>query len=274
MQTNYHMHTRRCHHATGKDEDYVKSAICNGFDEIGFSDHACWKYDSDYESMIRMNLREFPGYRRSIRRLQRRYKDRIRILFGMEAEYFPAYMDWLLDFCIDQEIDYLVFGNHYIGSDEYGPYTGTLPLELCQVYFDTCIAGMKTGMYACLAHPELILRDGKGWSPMVEEGFRHVCEAARDLDIPLEYNCLGLQNNHELGIEMYPHHKFWEMAASMGCKAIIGMDAHAPEDMNHLLYDFARNYLEGLNMEVVEQIEPIDYRKIREKRQLGELNWE
>ena len=46
-KTNYHMHTRRCMHASGRDEEHVLSAIQNGYEEIGFSDHSPWKYDSD-----------------------------------------------------------------------------------------------------------------------------------------------------------------------------------------------------------------------------------
>lgn len=47
-KTNYHMHTRRCMHASGRDEEYVISAIKNGYEEIGFSDHSPWNYDSDF----------------------------------------------------------------------------------------------------------------------------------------------------------------------------------------------------------------------------------
>ena len=39
-KTNYHMHTYRCMHASGTDEEYVLSAIKNGYEEIGFSDHS------------------------------------------------------------------------------------------------------------------------------------------------------------------------------------------------------------------------------------------
>ena len=35
-KTNYHMHTKRCMHASGSDEDYVLAAIEGGYEEIGF----------------------------------------------------------------------------------------------------------------------------------------------------------------------------------------------------------------------------------------------
>ena len=36
MKTNYHTHTTRCMHAVGDDEDYVRSAIKGGFQELAF----------------------------------------------------------------------------------------------------------------------------------------------------------------------------------------------------------------------------------------------
>ena len=52
MKTNYHTHTTRCMHAVGDDEDYVRSAIKGGFQELGFSDHGPWKYHTDFVSDI------------------------------------------------------------------------------------------------------------------------------------------------------------------------------------------------------------------------------
>lgn len=57
---------------------------------------------------MRMKLDEFADYKDSVLYLKDRYKKQIEIRFGLEAEYFPKYMDWLLDFCIENEIDYLI----------------------------------------------------------------------------------------------------------------------------------------------------------------------
>ena len=66
MKANYHTHTKRCHHAIGNDEDYVLAAIAGGFDEIGFSDHTPWKYDSDFVAHMRMKLSAFHEYKQSV----------------------------------------------------------------------------------------------------------------------------------------------------------------------------------------------------------------
>ena len=104
-KTNYHMHTRRCMHASGRDEEYVISAIKNGYEEIGFSDHSPWKYDSDFVANMRMPLSKFDDYYASVSSLKEKYKDRISIKIGLECEYFPKYIDWLKQFLIDKKLD-------------------------------------------------------------------------------------------------------------------------------------------------------------------------
>ena len=51
---NLHTHTYRCHHAKGTDEEYVIKAIENGYDLIGFSDHAPYLFPNGYVSSFRM----------------------------------------------------------------------------------------------------------------------------------------------------------------------------------------------------------------------------
>ena len=120
-----------------------------------------------------MDVSEFDEYKKSVLALKEKYKDKITILLGMEAEYYPMYQEWLLEFCVEQEIDYLILGNHYYLSDEYGIYFGHMPPRYLNAYFDMCIEGLRTGMYAYLAHPELIMRNEyMEWYDVVEEGFQ------------------------------------------------------------------------------------------------------
>lgn len=266
-QTNFHCHTSRCHHAYGQDADFVKAAIQNGFEILGFSDHTCWNYDSDFVSRIRMRVDEFQDYKASVVNLKKHYAKDIEIRLGMEAEYFPKYMDWLLDFCIENEMDYLIFGNHYYESDEYRIYYGGAKGEYIQAYFDSCVAGMKTGMYAYLAHPELILRNTQGViTSEIEAGFHQICKAAKEFNMPLEYNVLGMQENLRMGYEEYPCDAFWKIAEQYHVKAIIGMDAHETGDLDKKWYDLALEKLSKYDVEIVDDIPKIDYKKIKESR--------
>lgn len=265
--TNFHMHTSRCHHAIGTDEEFVLTSIKNGFEKIGFSDHSCWKYSSDFVSHMRMELKDFPEYKKSIQTLKEKYKGQVDILLGLEAEYFPEMQNWLLQFCVDEEIDYLIFGNHYYKNDELHIYFGNVDPKYVQAYFDMCVEGLKTGMYSYLAHPELIMRNPYlEWNKEIETQFTRVCKVCKDMDIPLEYNVLGMQMNRKLGYISYPHPKFWQLAAKMGCKAIIGMDAHRMSDLDQKLYEEAYENLQFYGIEIVDEIKRVNFKNLLKKQ--------
>ena len=58
--------------------------------------------------------------------------------------------------------DYMIMGQHFMKSEQTGPYTGTPTDDESRIreYVDIVIEGMKTGMYSYLAHPDLINYQG------------------------------------------------------------------------------------------------------------------
>ena len=233
MKSNYHTHTFRCKHASGTDEMYVQCAIRAGFDNLGFADHTPWPYQSGYTSGIRMDVSQLPDYVTSLRSLKERYKDRVNVLIGLECEYFPRYMNWLKEAREAYGLDYLIFGAHYIGSDEDFPYVGYACRDTAVMYeyADMCVEGMQTGLYAYLAHPDLYMRRRDVWDKDCQAVAKAICSCAKEMDLPLEYNL----NAHLLksGECNFPRREFWESAALMGNKVIIGYDAHQPELMEN-----------------------------------------
>ena len=155
MKTNYHTHTTRCMHATGDDEDYVLSAIKGGYRILGFSDHTPWKYRTDYVADMRMLPEELPGYVESLKTLREKYHDRIDIRIGLECEYFPQYIHWLKEQTKKYQLDYIIFGNHHYHTDEKFPYFGhhTDSRDMLELYEESAIEGMESGLFSCLAHP-------------------------------------------------------------------------------------------------------------------------
>lgn len=239
MKANYHTHTQRCFHAIGSDEEYVLSAIKAGYDELGFSDHTPWKYESNFVARMRMPLAEFDNYYESISSLREKYKDQISIKIGLECEYYERYMPWLTQFIEEKKLDYIIFGNHYYETDEHGIYFGynTNEEKYMKLYVDECIAGMKTGLYAYLAHPDLFMRCCDEFSDFHKEESYRLCKAAKELDVPLEYNLSGVIYNACYGTKNgYPNYDFFKIAAEVGNDVIIGIDAHDNEDIEKKWY--------------------------------------
>lgn len=234
---NYHTHTSRCQHACGTDEEYVLSAIEAGFDTLGFADHAPWPFANDFVSRIRMPLDELDSYIASVQDLQSRYQGQIDIQLGLESEYFPRYHDHLLRMR-NQGISYYILGNHYADSEEDNPYVG----DECRTddgvlrYADSAIRAMRTGLFCYLAHPDLFLRHRheNALTPACEEATDMICQCAKEMHMPLEYNLLGLlsqMKGHDRG---YPAPLFWERAKKWDNPVIIGVDAHDPEHLKNM----------------------------------------
>lgn len=256
-KTNYHMHTKRCMHASGSDEEYVRSAIKNRYEEIGFSDHSPWRYHSSFTAHMRMKETQFEDYYRSISALKEKYKDQISIKIGLECEYFPAYMEWLKDLLHHYQLDYIIFGNHYYKTDEERIYFGTACRDddMLKRYVDEAIKGMKTGLYSYLCHPDLFMRGRKVFDEVAAAESERLCRAAKELGIPLEYNLAGAAYNAIMQTTQYPHPSFWKIAAEVGNQAIIGVDAHEPAAMETDTYRTEGiKLLQELKMEIVDTI--------------------
>lgn len=257
MKTNYHTHTTRCHHATGSDEEFVLSAIKGGYQELGFSDHTPWRYHTDYISDIRMTPDQLPGYVESIRSLREKYKEQISLKIGLECEFFPEYIPWLKEVIKEYRLDYVILGNHHFHTDERFPYFGryTNNTDMLELYEESAIEGMESGLFAYLAHPELFMRCYPAFDRHCRLVSRHICRAATRLNIPLEYNLGYAAYNEEQNLATIPHPDFWKIAASENCTAIIGIDAHDNLDLETpVYYNQALAILHELGIKVIERI--------------------
>ena len=113
---NYHTHTSRCKHASGTDEEYVLTAIEQGYAALGFTDHTPWPYANGYVSRIRMDVEQLGDYVASIRALKEKYRGRIELFIGLECEPFPQYYGWLREMKEKYQLDYLILGNSHPGN--------------------------------------------------------------------------------------------------------------------------------------------------------------
>lgn len=224
MRTNFHTHTSRCGHAAGTDREYVEAAIEAGVKVLGFSDHTPYVgFDGDYYSSYRMPISTMDDYVASIESLKKEYKDDIEIHLGLETEYYPELFDGLLEYLKPYGIEYMILGQHFLGCDQYNPYSPTASSdEQYDTYARLCIEGMRTGYFSYIAHPDLVGCDksSKGFA----RAMNAICEEAAQSDFPLEMNLLGLS-----GGRPYPSREFLEIAAKHKNKIILGRDAHFPD---------------------------------------------
>lgn len=227
MIANYHTHTWRCNHATGREEDYVRNALGRGFEILGFSDHTPYVFPEGYYSHFRMKMDQFADYCNTVRLLQKKYADQIRIPLGLELEYYPALFPKLLPILQDAGIEYLLLGQHFVGNEMGEHYSGspTGDVGILKRYCHQSMEAMNTGLFTYFAHPDLI--HFKGDEAVYRKEMRQLCREAKSCGLPLELNMLGKWSGRH-----YPNPVFWKLAAEESCDVILGCDAHAPE---HLL---------------------------------------
>ena len=257
MKVNYHTHTKRCNHAVGEDEEYVLAAIKGGFDVLGFSDHTPWDYGNGYIPRIRMQLKDIGEYCASIEHLRKKYAKQIKILIGVEAEYFPEYFDAFKKMIKDYHLDYVIFGNHFYPNDCDGVYFGSVADQdaYLDLYVKHAIAALETGVYSYFAHPDLFMRGRHEFDEKARTASYQICEYAKNNDVILEYNLEGLRISRESHNVYYPYDEFWKIAAEIGNRVIIGVDAHNPNSLERTdLYDESKEYLTNLGFKLEEEL--------------------
>ena len=258
MRCNYHTHTPRCNHADGTEREYVEQAILAGYTELGFSDHTPYLFDGVYRSRIRMRPEQLADYCAVLQALQKEYADRIRLRIGLECEYYPRFFRELIGFLQDYPISYLILGQHALRSEVDGPWTGRPTVDEADLiqYCSQTREAMETGLFTYFAHPDIFNFVGDG--VVYDRHMRALCRRARELDIPLEINLLGMQEGKQ-----YPNPVFWRIAGEEGCAAVLGADAHWPEGVRNDEYEArARALARDCGVPILEQLEDRQFRPI------------
>ncbi len=227
MKANYHTHTWRCRHASGTEEEYVQAALRSGLQVLGFSDHTPYWFDGDYYSTFRMFPEQLRDYVDTVHQLKKQYDHKLDIYVGVETEYYPKTFHRLMEHLKEQPIEYMILGQHYIGEEIGEAYLAKLQTEdpsVLEQYCNQTIDALYTGVFSCFAHPDILgfLGDPKAYKAQM----RRLCRAAKECNVPLEINFQGMRWGRH-----YPNPLFWEIAAQEGCEAILGCDAHKPEDV-------------------------------------------
>ena len=251
MIANYHTHTYRCRHASGTEREYVEAALDMGLATLGFSDHTPYWFGCDYYSTYRMFPEQLSDYVETVLALRKQYAGKIEIPLGLEAEYYPAYFDEMLQKVRDAGVEYLLLGQHFGGNEIGEHYCGrpTADTDILRQYCHQAADALYTGLFSYLAHPDLFYYTG---SPKkYREHMRVICRAAKDCGLPLEVNLLGIFSGRH-----YPNPLFWELAAEEGCAVILGRDAHSVQQiLDRESEHIAREMIEKLGLTLVDTVQ-------------------
>lgn len=250
MRTNFHTHTSRCNHAFGTDDEFVTEAVKSKYKVLGISDHCPWPDEIDQGS--RMYVSGIPEYVAAVHSLRDKYADKMTIHIGFECEFLREHMAWLDEMMDKHGIEYALLGHHF-ERDIMTGYGANRDARFARRYVEHVVEAMRSGRFAYVAHPDFFLRSMPSFTDELRALSRELCDAARELDVPLEYNLYGLRKqaiNPFDGLN-YPTDHFWRVAAEAGVTTVIGVDAHLPRHLSDpALGELAEKYLGTMGVNV------------------------
>jgi histidinol-phosphatase (PHP family) len=105
--------------------------------------------------------------------------------------------------------------------------------EAIKNYTEQAITAMESRLFDCFVHPDVFMIGYRNWDEYTAACSRDLILAANENNVLLELNSKGLRLAEVTSLKQmpqayYPHLHFWEMAATLQAKAIIGSDAHKP----------------------------------------------
>ena len=233
----FHSHTYRCGHAVKDIEDYVIRAIDYGYKKYGVSDHVF--LPGVINPTVRGDYSLLGEYINEFKRCKGLYSNQIEMYLGFECEWSIYYKKYYESLLRDRGFDYLICGQH-MGFDEnfdiYGYFSENPEYEKEGLirYKNDLIAGIKSGLFLYIAHPDLFFIFCDKITPLYEQTTKEIIDAAIENNVPLEINIHGiLLKKSKIGVNylQYPCIYFWEQAAKTKVKIVYGGDFHDPSEI-------------------------------------------
>ena len=220
-----HMHTPLCKHAWGEPEEYAAQAVKAGLKGIIFTCH-CPMPDGFWPT-VRMSESELDVYVALVQRTAAAYKGKLDVCLGLESEYFPGYEKWLETLHQRASFDYILGAVHWQAKEYLNKFeTGTIE-NFRRSYFENLALSAETGLYDCLAHPDLV----KNYHPdswcfaIIKNTVTTVLDRIAKTGVAMELNTSGLNKSYS---EMNPGNEMLRMMAERKIPIVIGSDAHKP----------------------------------------------
>jgi len=248
MLYNYHTHTPLCDGKTPAEE-MVQRAIELGFSELGFSGHSYTSFDLSYC----MTLEQTEEYKKEICALKEKYKDKIKILLGIECDYHSSDILESYDYVLGS-VHYILKNGEYLCID----YSREKQIEAVNTYYDGDFYSYIEDYYKTVAdlynktkcdiigHFDLIVKynaDGSLFDtnhPRYVAAWKKAADAIIKTPAVVEINTGGMARGHVN--EPYPSKEIIEYFKLHGKKMIFSSDCH---NKDYLLcgYEMVKKYL-------------------------------
>lgn len=248
MLTNFHTHSTWC---DGKDapEEVVRVAIRKGFAALGFSSHAMLpQADVDWV----LTPEKAPRYAAEIRALKAKYKDKIRIFCGVEADYIPGGATPSKAVYAAIAPDYIIGSIHWVKAadgalvavdhtpqllaDGIRDHFGGSAEAFVRAYFAAEREMVRAFDFEVVGHPDLVRKFNAKHpyfdesAPWYRDELEHTAEAIARSGKLVEVNTGAIARGWL--DDAYPSPVFRKLLRERGVRFVLSSDAHTAETLD------------------------------------------
>ncbi len=226
-RTAFHVHSFRCGHAEDiPDEYYILQARLQGFRSIYFTDHLPFPGD---DLPYRMPYSQLEEYISTLLELKEKYRMRMAVHIGFEAEFLPSYekAGYYRRILNMPGVELLLLGQHF-AELEKGVYTldPKHTANEAECICKATIQAIQTRRFPVIAHPDRAFMNAGPWNYDMEALADEVISAAEEKGVVLEQNLAS----KSIGGDLY-RPEFWQIAYRRNARVITGVDAHYIADL-------------------------------------------
>lgn len=238
MIADYHMHLAGDGEPYTDDQfsiewigSYTDRAAELGIAEIGLTDHV-------YRFAVARTWIDAPLWQAQAVGDLTRYVSVVRaaqdaglaVKLGLEVDWVPGREREIAALAGAHPWDFLIGSYHWIGEREIDHEANsvwdTTPVaEVWRRYTDGFCAAAQSGLFDCMAHPDVPKVFGHRLRPEPLALYREMADAAQAGDVCIEVSTAGLRTP---AAEIYPAPKLLGMFAARRVPVTLGSDAHAP----------------------------------------------
>lgn len=241
--SDYHVHTSFCHHATGRMEDYVLSAIAKGLHRICFLEHM--EEGILTQRITWLTETDFDHYFNEGNRLKSKYSEKIEICLGVEVGYNPFHESKLLLRLAQRKWDHIGISCHFHYDQDRKKHLNLVSRsdnnvlhlsleeanEIVRVYFTHLNRAVEVIPGNMVCHMDAVLR----FHPQREEItlpwdlIEMLLRNIKQHKMAVEVNTSGIVMRNQI----FPCQQIIARAVENKIPLIAGSDAHPPEDVGY-----------------------------------------
>lgn len=221
-----HCHTPLCRHATGLPADYARVAEKRGLKGIIFTDHC--PLPDGISAGLRMAPDQFDHYVQLIADVRAQFTGVLDVRLGLESDYYPGVEPWLEQLHARAPLQYVLGSVHTHIKEYRDRYLHGDWLEFQQTYFDHLAAAAESGLFDCLAHPDLVKneRPAEWHFSRIEPAIERALDRIARTGVAMELNTSGVNKSFP---EMNPGLAMLRLMQARAIPVVLGADAHRPE---------------------------------------------